>query len=147
MKINDTDGLYIGSKKKKKNGFWLMQDEEGNYGDLIPDSIHPDELVDDRDQHSKEIKAFAAACLLECDFVVIGRDPKKQRILGARFLHCKSVTPAVVRHAARKAVQCGWRNATLAVKQDLDQDCIDAAHISGDVCLIRFDLLVVREKI
>jgi hypothetical protein len=146
MTINDNDGLYIGSNKRR-NRYWLMQDDEGNYGDLIPDSIHPDELLDDSNQHSKEIRSFASACLVNCNLVVIGCDPKKQRILGARFLHCKSPTPAVVRHAARMAVQCGWRTATLAVKQDLDQDCIDAAHITGDVCLIKFDLLVAREEI
>lgn len=147
MSINDNDGFYIGNGGRSKNRYWLLQDPStGDYTDLIPDSIHPNELLDDEEQQSVEVRNLATACLRVCDVAVVGIDPKNQRTLGVRFLYCKNTTPAVMRSAARLAVQSGWRKATLAVKQDLTEDCREAVYISGDVCKVKFDLLVVHEE-
>lgn len=147
MSINDNDGFYIGNNGRSKNRYWLLQDPKtGDYTDLIPDSIHPNELIDDDEQQSVEVRDLANACLRACDIAVIGIDKKNQRTLGVRFIYCKKSTPAVMRLAARLAVQSGWRYATLAVKQDLTEECREAVYISGDVCKVKFTLLIVQGK-
>lgn len=142
MNIDDNNGLYIGGTKKP-NRVRLWTDPAG-VQHVIPASIQPDELLDDDDKMQGEIRAFAVACLKTCDVAVIGLDRKKYRIIGAKHLFCKQVTPATVRRAARLAVQAGWREASLAVPSDLSKECSDAAHISFDVCLLKVSLLVVN---
>lgn len=77
MSINDNDGFYIGNNGRSKNRYWLLQDPKtGDYTDLIPDSIHPNELIDDDEQQSVEVRDLANACLRACDIAVIGIDKR-----------------------------------------------------------------------
>lgn len=135
--IQDNDGLHIG---KAKRGIHFVLAPDGEFHG-IPKSVDASELFDDSEDVDQEVKDFATACLETCDIAVIGL--KDNRITGSRHITTKKITPAVIRKAARLAVQSGWTNVLIAARQELPDDARDAAPITFDVCLVKFALLIV----
>lgn len=139
MFINNNDGFFRNTKRRRK-GFRVAKDPATKQDILIPINVHPDEIVDEEEQLSKEIRAFASHCLKHCKVAVIGH--KDYDIVGAKFVRCSKVTPGAIRSAARLAVQAGWKKVVLATQEELDQKTREAAYTSFDVCLIKADIFV-----